>query len=224
MDGQYQLTLAYCVRPTMISVHGVLLEATGVTIAGSLLLRLALTADPALRWLAPATWLYLPLVPLLLQRLPLAPHGYSVRQWCQGVGRPLLVGLGTLSMFAVLVGGWRLLVDRQPPLPQNVLSLKIALAQLALVAIPEELFFRGYAQERLRFWASQCGLPQRPVAILLSAMLFALAHVVVLPGWWRAAVFFPGCVMGWLRTYSRGLLAPTLFHWLANLLALALHL
>jgi membrane protease YdiL (CAAX protease family) len=201
----------------------VFVEVTGVTMAGSLSLRQMLVADLALRWLVPCIWLYLPLLPLLLRRLPLASHGYSVRLWCRISGCALLVGLGILGAFAVLVGGWRLLTGVHPILQSNALCFETVLLQLALVAIPEELFFRGYAQERLQLWAFRHGLPSHPVAIFSSAMLFALAHVVVLPGWWRAAVFFPGCVMSWLRVRSQGLLAPTLFHWLANLLALALH-
>ncbi len=202
--------------------YGDVVEVLGATLAGSLLLRFILAAKPALSGLTPIVWLYLPLVPLLLRRLPLSSYGYSVGLWRQTSGMSLLIGLGILVAFAALVSGWRLLAGIWPILYLNTLSVETILLQLILVVIPEELFFRGYVHERLQRWATQQGLPLYAVAILLGATLFTLAHVIVLPGWWRVAMFFPGCIMGGLRVHSSGLLAPTLFHWLANLLALTL--
>jgi membrane protease YdiL (CAAX protease family) len=206
------------------SAWRVLFEVSSLTLAGSLLLRLALMVDFTPTWLAPTVWLSLPLLPLLRQRLPLAPHGYDVRSWRRASTRLLLVALGILGVFTAGVGGWRWLTETHPVLDGNALSFEIILLQLVWVAVPEELFFRGYIQQRLYDCISQRGARQHTVAVLLGAVLFALAHIMVAPGWRRAAVFFPGCIMGWLRIYSQGLLASTLFHWLANLLALVLHL
>jgi membrane protease YdiL (CAAX protease family) len=210
-------------RTTGSSGWNVLGEITGITVAGSVLLRLVLTVHPTLFWLAPVLWLYLPLVPLLLRHLPVASHGYSVEHWCRISGYSLLLGFGLLGLYAILVSGWRLLAGEECISHHNALSFQTILVQLTLVAVPEEFFFRGYAHERLRRWACQQGLPQHAMAIVLGAALFALAHVIVLPSWWRMTIFFPGCVMGWLRVHSQGLLVPTLFHWSANLLAFVLH-
>lgn len=197
-----------------------LFEVTSFTLVGSLLLRGALTVTPSLAGWSPAIWLYLPLCPLLLRRRSLAPYGYAIRSWRLTWTRRLLVGPGLLSAFALGIGVWRLLVGTHPLVDGTFLSFDMMMRQLLWVALPEELFFRGYVLQRL-LDAAPPHQPQRFCgSILLSAALFALAHVVTLSGWRRAAVFFPGCLMAWLRVHSQGLLLPTLFHWLANLLAL----
>ena len=209
---------------TGVGRHSILYEVLGLTVAGSLALRLLLLVMPTLPWVASLVWLYGPLVPLTLRRLPFAPYGYSLQPWYRTTGHALCVSLALLGTFALLILGWRLLAGVSLRLYVNALSWEIMLQQLVCVAMPEELFFRGYVQERLRLWAWQRSLPHHTTAILLSAGLFTAVHLMVLPSWWRLAVFVPGCVMGWLRVSSRGLLAPTLFHWLANLLALVLRL
>lgn len=95
----------------------------------------------------------------------------------------------------------------------------LLLGQLVVVAVPEEAFFRGYVLSRLR-----TVLPaRRPilgvpfgVAHVLSALLFALVHLVAIPQPGRLLVFFPGLLFAWLAERSRGTIAPAVHHALCN--------
>jgi membrane protease YdiL (CAAX protease family) len=112
----------------------------------------------------------------------------------------------------------------QPRAPAGFLMA--AFAQIIVVALPEELFFRGYLLHRL-----ETALPPRKrflgggvgSALLLSALLFALGHVLVDGDPRRLAVFFPGLLFGWLRSATGSILAGTIVHAAANLYIDALH-
>jgi hypothetical protein len=188
----------------------VLLEAAAATAAAVLLIRAALAGPPGLRPFAPAAWVYVPLLVIAIRRLPASRFGFTAAAWTTG-WRLAAISLAAIlvpSVLAVLV--WQALRGGLVvPRP----SAGMVVSHLVFAALPEELFFRGYVQERLRSrWAAW-------PSIALAAGLFAAAHLLVEPGWMRAAVFVPGLVLGWLRERSGGLLAPTLFHWLANLAA-----
>ncbi len=99
------------------------------------------------------------------------------------------------------------------------LGLQAAL-QLLVVAIPEELFYRGWMQTS---WAR--GAPKRGVRVLgarlgagfvWTQLLFAAGHLVVLQPW-RLATFLPGLWFGWLRERHGNIVAPVVAHALANL-------
>jgi membrane protease YdiL (CAAX protease family) len=98
--------------------------------------------------------------------------------------------------------------------------------QLLVVALPEELFYRGFMQTA---WSkTRAGGRTRRVlgaelgpGFLRTQLLFALGHLVVLQPW-RLATFFPGLLFGWLRARTGGLAAPVLFHALSNLLMMTL--
>jgi membrane protease YdiL (CAAX protease family) len=93
------------------------------------------------------------------------------------------------------------------------------------VALFEELFFRGFVQGRFENWAKARFLGPGAtlwVPILVSASLFALAHVAVYLDPLRMAVFFPGLLFAWLRARTGSLLAPNLSHGSANLVSMLL--
>jgi membrane protease YdiL (CAAX protease family) len=94
------------------------------------------------------------------------------------------------------------------------------LVQLLVVALPEEMFYRGWMQTA---WART--RPERRADVLgaklgpgffWTQLLFAAGHLVVLQPW-RLATFFPGLFFGWLRERSGGLAAPVVFHAISNL-------
>jgi membrane protease YdiL (CAAX protease family) len=60
------------------------------------------------------------------------------------------------------------------------------------------------------------------LALILTAMLFALAHVVVDGQPMRLLVFFPGLLFGWLKHRSTSIVPGILFHALCNLIYIAL--
>ncbi len=94
-----------------------------------------------------------------------------------------------------------------------------AAAQLVVVGLPEEVFFRGWMQTRLH----DAFAPRRmlgawihPGVFVLQAALFAIVHVFAEPHPARLAVFFPGLVFAWLRGWRGGVGAAIVFHALSN--------
>jgi membrane protease YdiL (CAAX protease family) len=101
-----------------------------------------------------------------------------------------------------------------------------ALSQLVVVAIPEEIFFRGYLQVRLvRVWRPTRRLWGAPVgqALVVTSALFALGHLLVIPRPQRLAVFFPALVFGWMRGRTGSIAAGATFHALCNVVADVMH-
>lgn len=98
-------------------------------------------------------------------------------------------------------------------------------AQLLVVALPEEAFFRGYLQSALdRAWRPRwrvLGADLGP-AWLASAAIFAVGHVLTIRHPSRLAVFFPALVFGWMRARTGGVGAPILFHAACNLFSATL--
>lgn len=103
--------------------------------------------------------------------------------------------------------------------PASFLSL--ALAQLVVVALPEELFFRGFVQGRLE----DALPPTRTLlgakvgwAVVIQAALFGLGHFLVTFDPLMLTRFFPGLVFGWLYSRTRSVIPGTVFHAACNLL------
>ncbi len=100
------------------------------------------------------------------------------------------------------------------------LPLRVAV-QLLVVALPEELFYRGWLQTSLARRAPGRGVTVLGARLgrgfLLTQALFALGHLVTLQPW-RIGTFVPGLLFGWLRERSGGLAAPVVAHGLSNLL------
>lgn len=91
--------------------------------------------------------------------------------------------------------------------------------QLALIALSEEFFFRGFLQTELDArWTRRWRLLGAEVGLAwpVTALLFALGHLATTPHPARLLVFFPGLLMGWLRARTGNLIAPLVFHGLAN--------
>jgi membrane protease YdiL (CAAX protease family) len=102
----------------------------------------------------------------------------------------------------------------------------LAFSQLVVVAIPEELFFRGYLLERLeQVWPPTRRWLGAPVglALLVCSALFALGHVLVVPNPQRLAVFFPALLFGWMRARTGSIAAGATFHALCNITSDVLH-
>jgi membrane protease YdiL (CAAX protease family) len=95
------------------------------------------------------------------------------------------------------------------------------LAQLVVVALPEEAFFRGYLQTALSDLESNrvrvLGVQLAPRAWVLQAFLFAAIHFIVDPHPARLAVFFPALLFGWTRAWRGGIGAAFALHAMSNL-------
>lgn len=103
-------------------------------------------------------------------------------------------------------------------LPPNAASF--VLAQLIVVGLPEEAFFRGYVQTALSDFEEKrlnvFGVMLAPRAWVLQAILFAAIHVVVDPQPARLAVFFPALLFGWVRQWRGGIGAALALHAMSN--------
>jgi len=128
------------------------------------------------------------------------------------------------SVFAPICPDWLGLQGFSLRLPAGFALL--ALSQLLVVALPEEIFFRGYLMSRLeerwpsrqRLWGASVGWP-----LLISSLLFGLGHFLVDFQPARLAVFFPALVFGWMRQRSGSLAPAAVFHALCNLFSDVLH-
>lgn len=79
-----------------------------------------------------------------------------------------------------------------------------------LVAIPEEVFFRGYLYDAFEEKGWEPVLP--------SSVLFAAGHLLIFASWYRALTFFPGLLLGWSRKSAGNIYVPVFLHLLFNLL------
>jgi uncharacterized protein len=108
-------------------------------------------------------------------------------------------------------------------LPEGFLDL--ALAQLLVIALPEEMFYRGYLQSQLAakevrtvtVFGAKLG-----ASVLLSSAIFALGHLLATPNASRLAVFFPSLLFGWLRSRTGGIGSSVVYHALCNLFSATL--
>ncbi len=99
--------------------------------------------------------------------------------------------------------------------------------QVVVVALPEELFFRGCLHELLerrfppkrRILGGGIGL-----ALLLSSLAFALIHLPKNGDPRALATFFPGLVFGWMRSSTGSILGPVVAHSASNVLVRLLDL
>jgi membrane protease YdiL (CAAX protease family) len=156
-----------------------------------------------------------------------AHHAHFDRQgFTRDVG--LAAGLGALTFpfFAVGHHFWQLFLASRhgrhatyaPTLPSDF--GEILVVNLLLVALPEELFYRGFVQTRLARawppWLVRFGVPLG-WAIVVTSGLFALGHY---SGEWgnpaRLGPFFPALLFSAMRARSGSILGCVLYHGLAN--------
>lgn len=93
--------------------------------------------------------------------------------------------------------------------------LKLALYHLFFVAIPEEMFYRGYLQSRLdEVFAPRWNVLGTLVGpgLLITCVLFAFGHSLVILQWWHVFIVVPSLVFGWLRIRTGDVIAGALFH------------
>jgi membrane protease YdiL (CAAX protease family) len=99
--------------------------------------------------------------------------------------------------------------------------IMLVLAQLIVVALPEELFFRAFVQGRLEdAWPPRWRLLGARVggAWIVAAVLFGLGHYFVSFEPQMLTRVFPGLLFGWMYSRTRSILAGTIFHAACNLL------
>lgn len=152
-------------------------------------------------------------------------HGYSFLPVGQfGPGVKLLGGAAFLaSVLLVLalnaVRFWQLNVPLMVP-PASTQWGQWMVFQFTHVALPEEVFFRGYVLTGLVQWNRQSlrstGSWNVSISVVLSSAVFALFHVIVQQSGFGLLTFFPGLILGVLFVKTQSLVIPVMFHVLAN--------
>jgi membrane protease YdiL (CAAX protease family) len=180
-------------------------------------------------------FLYLPLLAMRPRGEDYRDYGFTLRHWRQDVR--LFLGM-CLLVFPLFFGAFALWTELLPHLPPELARLlapfhgpahfsprlpprflEWTVDQLFVVALPEEFFYRGYIQSRLRdawpqgrrFLGARLG-----PAFWVTALLFALGHLAIFQVW-RLSVFFPALLFGWMRERTGTILGAALFHAAANL-------
>ncbi len=163
----------------------------------------------------------------------------DARTW-RAFGRGALVALGVAAIvFPVFALGFWAYAQALPHLPSSLARLLapysgfprfhprlpeglplLVVVQLLVVALPEEMLYRGFVQTS---WARSA--PERGVRVLGARLgagfvstqaLFALGHLVVLQPW-RLGTFFPGLLFGWLRERTGSIAAAVWLHAASNI-------
>jgi membrane protease YdiL (CAAX protease family) len=203
-----------------------LIETVLVTIAAILAIKVLNSGflSGAAWFVAPAILVVAAITPTAIHKRKLAEIGFNVEQI-----RNSLVVLGWTCMLvfpATFAGCWLLKsyglgLPLQPVLAEGQNWVCWLFYQFMYIAIAEEVFFRGFLQSNIlrltnAVMKGQCTL-QWWVSITISAACFATAHIIVSGRIISVLTFLPGLILGWLFIRTRSLLAPILFHGLANI-------
>ena len=198
------------------------------------------TLTPYAKLVATVGFLYLPLWAMKRRGEDYRDYGVTLRAWRQDLKLFLLLSAIVLPLF---VAGYALFAEGLARLPPRIAQHLAPYAaswhfrprlpdrfgewvvdQLFVVALPEEFFYRGYLQARLRdAWPQGrmvLGARLGP-AFFLTAALFALGHLAIFQVW-RLGVFFPALLFGYLRERTGSVLGAALFHAVCNLSVLVL--
>ncbi len=163
------------------------------------------------------------------------PDGFG-REWGQALALggglalaltlPTWAGYHVWQVWLVPVVEQALAVDLYRPDPSFAWGLPDDLALLVpyhlfFVAIPEEIFYRGYLQTRL----DEVFEPKVEVlgarlgwGFVITCVLFAFGHSIVMFQWWHVFIVIPSLVFGWMRARSGGFLAGAVFHAWCNVI------
>ena len=196
--------------------------------------------SPAAKLVATLGFLYLPELSMRRRGEGFREYGVSLRTSKQELGLTLGLLFVTLPLF---VAGYFAFLEAMPLLPEQVrhlvtpypnewhFKLKLpdrfaewVIDQYFVVALPEEFFYRGFIQTRLRdawpqgrkFLGARLG-----PAFWVTAVLFALGHLAIFQAW-RLSVFFPALMFGWLREKTGSVMGAAFLHGTFNLAMLVL--
>jgi len=159
---------------------------------------------------------------LMLFPILLKADGTFFKSDFKGVLLGLGVSLVLLSIYVAVIIFYGYYIGKS--LVVNALSISFILTQLLMVALPEEVFFRGYLQNRIG---------NNIKGVIIVSLLFAVGHFITLclGGGHNLAIctqailtFFPSLVMGYLYLVTRTLWASIIFHFFANIVHIAIGL
>lgn len=171
--------------------------------------------------LIPAIFIYVPLLIMIIRRQSSEAFGLCLGKrvaWRREL--PLL----TVIVLPIFMGAyiyytkWLFGLKVLPGVPSDLARLLVT--QFLCIALPEEVFYRGYVQSRLNeVFTGRIGGPLLTVGfgLVYANALFALGHYLITFSVHSLATFFPGLLFGWLRERSGSVLPSAIFHGLCNL-------
>ncbi|MBI2058450.1 MAG: CPBP family intramembrane metalloprotease [Nitrospirae bacterium] len=167
-------------------------------------------------------FLYTPLLMIVLRKATAESMGLFIGNWIASLR---VTGATCLVVFVPFVAGFylwhRMVLGHAFTTDWGLPDWTFMVAQFAGAALPEEVFYRGYLQSSLnRAWPGGKAILGARVGrgLILTSVLFALGHVIIEPTPVRFGVFFPSLIFGWLQERTGSVLAPVLFHGVANIL------
>lgn len=202
-----------------------LIEMAVVTVATILAIKVVNKSSfsGTLWFIVPGILIAAALIPTAINKREFARIGFSNKQ----IGHSLVpLGWACVTTFPLMVCGlwlmkyWGLELRLRAVMQPTQGWFRWLFYQFMYVAIAEEVFFRGYVQNNiLRIFESikkERHTLIQWISIIISAACFAAAHTLVQGELMSVLTFLPGLVLGWLFVRTRSLLAPILFHGLAN--------
>ena len=202
-----------------------LIETAVVTIAAILAIRVfSVSSVFKQTWfVAPCILIAAALVPTAIKRRNFARIDLNNKK----IGHSLvLLGWACIATFPATFCGlwlmryWGLELPLRSVMPPAQGWFNWLLYQFMYVSVAEEIFFRGYVQNNILRLTGSLQQERRRLlqwmSIIISAACFAAAHTIVQGEIISVLTFLPGLVLGWLFVRTRSLLAPILFHGLAN--------
>jgi len=202
-----------------------LMETAAVTIAAILAIMVfgATSIFKPTWFMAPGILIAAALVPTAIKRRDFAKIGFNNKQITHSL---VLLGWACIATFPAMFCGlwlmryWGLELPLRAVMPPAQGWSYWLFYQFMYIAVAEEVFFRGYVQNNILRLTSTIVQEQRRllqwISIIISASCFAAAHIIIQGEIISVLTFLPGLVLGWLFIRTRSLLAPILFHGLAN--------
>lgn len=200
------------------------MEIVSVTVATILLIKVLRTGlDNRYSWFTvPSLLIAAAVIPTVLRRRSLADVGFQMGRTGPNL-RVLCISCLVLAPIllccVLLFKHYHVQLPLCPVVPDGK-WFSWLVYQFLYVAVAEETFFRGYLQSnilRLMTMAVRKNLALLELlSVISAAAMFALSHSVLLGSTRAALTFFPGLIFGWIFIKTESLLAPVLFHGLAN--------
>ena len=225
------------IRPARVSAVQEALGVWGLSFVA--IIAASLAGKPAIaKLVATAAFLYLPLWAMRARGEDFRDYGLSLSRWRQDLALALGICAVVLPVFFAGFVVFGQLLPKIPPEWRDVITplggtfryrprlphrpLEWLIDQTLVVALPEELFYRGYLQARLRdAWPAGRRIfgARLGKAFWVTAALFALGHLAIFQAW-RLSVFFPALLFGWVRERTGTVLGATILHATFNLFEL----
>jgi len=123
--------------------------------------------------------------------------------------------LGTLFFWHFI---FNIPIEFKFKLPNDI--MKQFIVNLFLVALPEEFFYRGYIQSRIKKYfilKKMKNIKASISAIIITSIFFALSHIITIPSITRLSVFFPSILFGILREIRDSIYPSVILHGLSNI-------